>query len=497
MNLSYIIKGKGIDFMLDTLPFKLKKILIMGLLASAWSSAAQAEIVLPDFSSASESALSTSEESRIGRQIVAQIRAANGIVVDAEINAYIQSLGARLLKASGRSPFQYYFFMVEDGTINAFALPGGVIGMNAGLMLFASTESEMASVLGHEIAHVTQRHLARKQELQSRNQWLSIAAMIMAGIAASKTKTPGLVVAGAGAGATAELAYSRDFEREADRIGMQIMAKAQFDVQDMSRFFQTLGQQSRYNKDTPFAFLLTHPLTPERVAEAQNRALNYPAVGAPSSLDFLLSKAKLGVLAADTPISAVLQYQAMDEPSDKLAAGVFFYGYAYAQLAAGNPVEATTLMAKAQAKLPKTRFLTTLAAEIEQASGRGDKALSIYQTALNSAPKDRPLILSEIRQLLMNQQKTLASQRLETLLSLSPNDPDFLRLQAQSYADVDAFRSHAAEGNALFLEGSYESAIVQYKLATAAPSTDNRLRATIEARLKQAEQAMAAQKNNG
>jgi predicted Zn-dependent protease len=286
MNLSYVIKGKGIDFMLDTLPFKLKKILMVGLLAAAWSSAAQAEIVLPDFSSASESALSTSEESRIGRQIVAQIRAANGIVVDAEINAYIQSLGARLLKASGRSPFQYYFFMVEDGTINAFALPGGVIGMNAGLMLFANTESEMASVLGHEIAHVTQRHLARKQELQSRNQWLSIAAMIMAGIAASKTKTPGLVVAGAGAGATSELAYSRDFEREADRIGMQIMAKAQFDVQDMSRFFQTLGRQSRYNKDTPFAFLLTHPLTPERVAEAQNRALNYPAVGAPSSLDF-------------------------------------------------------------------------------------------------------------------------------------------------------------------------------------------------------------------
>lgn len=228
---------------------------------------------LPSLGDAGGTELSTNDERKLGELIMRDYRAFGAVTEDPDITAYITKLGGRIASAAGQSPSNFEFFLVADKSINAFAMPGGFIGVHTGLIANAQSEAELASVLSHEVGHVTQRHIARMFSQQKQTSLVSTAAFIAAILVAASNPqaAQGLAAAGAGYSIDQQLGFSRDAEREADRIGFTTLTKAGFDPQGMVDFFGRLQQSSRLYENNAPAYLRTHPLTTERISDIRNR----------------------------------------------------------------------------------------------------------------------------------------------------------------------------------------------------------------------------------
>ena len=225
---------------------------------------------LPDLGDSASSDLSPLAEQRIGAQIMRDIRWKDpAYLQDAEVEDYLNILGDRLVAAGPGAGLPFEFFGVNDPSLNAFAMPGGKIGVHTGLILAAQGESELAGVMSHEIAHVTQRHIARMVGKQGQFGVLMLASLLVAILAAKSSSqvSQAAIMTGQAAGLSSQLAYSRDFENEADRLGVQNLAAADFDVRGMPSFFERLQKNSRLYENNAPAYLRTHPLTGERITE--------------------------------------------------------------------------------------------------------------------------------------------------------------------------------------------------------------------------------------
>ncbi|WP_028310182.1 M48 family metalloprotease [Derxia gummosa] len=280
----------------------------------------RAQVNLPDLGDADTEALPPSQERKLGERVMAQGWAAHDIYDDYEITEYISALGLRLARASddlgnagallNLRPEDFRFFAVQDASINAFAMPGGFIGINTGLLTAAQSESELASVFGHEIGHVTQRHIARQMGGQRGANVAMIASLLVAVLAAaSRSNSSGdlataAMMAGQGSAIASQLAFSRDAEREADRVGFQTLTAAGFDPNGMVEFFGRLQRASRLYDAGNYAFLRTHPLTLERITDIEGRVRSVPPLAAPylDSPEFWLARARAR-LAEDTTIA--------------------------------------------------------------------------------------------------------------------------------------------------------------------------------------------------
>ncbi|HEV2007760.1 MAG TPA: M48 family metalloprotease, partial [Burkholderiales bacterium] len=258
---------------------------------------ASGQVSLPDLGDSSASVLSPQLERKLGESVMRDIRLNEpNFVDDPEINEYLNALGYKLLSAIPGARLDFEFFAVREPSINAFALPGGFVGVHTGLLTAADTESEVASVLAHEITHVTQHHIARLFGAQKQMQLPAMIAMAAAILAARSRPdvASGVAMAAQGAAISGQLSYSRDFEREADRIGFQTLQSAGFDVRAMPAFFEKLQRFTRISDDgSAPGYLRSHPLTADRVADAQNRAQNAPYHQHADSLQFHLVRAKL------------------------------------------------------------------------------------------------------------------------------------------------------------------------------------------------------------
>lgn len=250
---------------------------------------------LPDLGEVSRQYFSDQDEQTLGRAIMRDVYADPRYLDDPEIETYLNQLGYRLVSVSTRNQREFIFFVVDDPTINAFAMPGGNIGVHTGLLLVAQNESELASVVAHEISHVTQNHIARMVASQSQSYWPTLAALGLALLAARSNPN----VASAAIASTQaysiqnQLTYSRDYEREADRLGYELMAPAGFDPRGMSGFFNRLQRASRlYDSNAP-AYLRTHPLTSDRISDMEARSEVEPYRQVEDSLDFQLVRARL------------------------------------------------------------------------------------------------------------------------------------------------------------------------------------------------------------
>ncbi len=257
---------------------------------------AQTSLDLPDIGDPAAASLPLSQERRLAPIILRQLRSQLPVLEDVELNEYLSSLGNQLLSANRSNRLQFHFLLVNQPQINAFATPGGIVAINAGLMLAAESESELAGVLAHEITHVTQRHLARLLSEASKMSWVGYLAAIGAVLAAAYDSR--LVQLGTYAGLALpmerRLSYSRAFEHEADRIGMQLMATAGYNPAGMPQFFKRL--QSRESAGGTPEFLRTHPLTTERLSDALNRAALYQGEYRDDSKEFKFAKARLEAL---------------------------------------------------------------------------------------------------------------------------------------------------------------------------------------------------------
>ncbi|MDM4771102.1 M48 family metalloprotease [Solimonas sp. SE-A11] len=451
--------------------------------AAATQADSPAALDLPQIGEPADNTLSPSEEKTLGGRVVAQLYGANYMLEDPELREYISTLGWRLASASQTKPPSLTFFMIRDPRINAFALPGGYIGVNAGLLLAASNESEVAGVLGHELAHVTQRHIARTQEdtqVATVATWLAVIAAIIAG-SADPDVVIGALSVGQAMNYQRQVNYTRAHELEADRIGIQTMARAGFDPAGMGGFFSKLEQQSRlYGSGLP-EILRTHPLTTNRIAEARGRAAEMPKVVLKESIEFGFMQARARVLTAERPS------EAMDHYSNELAAGhdtpTNRYGLALALSVQGQADNADRVLAPLLEKYPRHVTLNLLQARILALQQKNDEALAVLARTTQLYPRYAPALLeyadtmmaagkpAEARQLLITREQTLGTQ-LETYNLLAQAARELNNLPEASYQT----------GVYLFLRGDAGNAIAQLDAGLRLPDLTPQERARLAAK---------------
>lgn len=444
---------------------------------------------LPELGDIASNELSLSAEKKIGQRLMYDIRAREpSYLDDPDVEAYLNQLGNRLVAVSSDPGFGMSFFALNDSSINAFAMPGGYIGVHSGLIIAAQSESELAGVLAHEISHVTQRHIAR-QVFQSRQvSMAAMAAMLVALLAArSNSQVASATVATSQAGAiSAQLAFSRDFERESDRLGFEIMQRSGLDVRGMSTFFTRLQRASRLYENNATAYLRTHPLTGERLTDMQNREqlLAYRQVA--DSLDFLLVRAKLRAMQG-TPGEAVRLFEAELRDKKFVAEAAAHYALAFAYFrardwaTAGQQLEILRQQGKASAPM-----IERLRAEVRLAQGDVAGGLGIYREAMVRYPHNLALALGYGAALIVARRFDESLRFAETQTQAHPEDIRFHRMRAESYAGLGRRAlQHLALAEVFALQGQTPGAVEQLELAQRAGDANFYEMSAIDARLRE------------
>lgn len=449
---------------------------------------------LPDLGEAAQADLTPAMEKRIGESTMRDIRLHEpSYMDDPEISGYINRLGSRLVAQSSAAGQSFEFFVLKDSTINAFAMPGGYIGVHTGLILAAQSESELASVLAHEISHVTQHHLARQVGLQSQAQLpmlLSLAVAILAARSHSDVSA-GAMMAGQAAGIQHQLSYSRDFEREADRVGLQLLERVGFDVRGMASFFVRLQKNGRLYENNAPSYLLTHPLTTERIADIENRIQAMPYKQVPDALDFLLVRAKLQA-GEGAPADAVTEFASQVKEhkfSNEIAAR---YGLAYAQWRAKNTIGAEQELDELRRQKASSAMIEGLAVELCMSRKDAPCALKILRPAIVRYPQERSLAYAQVDALLAAGQPQEALRATVDDLQMYPSDLRMHGLQAKTYAALGKrLLQHRAQAEVYVLQGQLLPAIEQLQLAQKADDGDFYEHSTVDSRLRELKQRQA------
>ena len=454
---------------------------------------------LPDLGDVSQAALTPLQERQIGQQSMMQIRASKQYLDDAEINDYLNQLGAKLVENSPEPSLDFEFFAVDDYSVNAFALPGGFIGVNAGLLLITQSESELASVLSHEISHVTQHHLARMIEGQRGDSLISMAAIAIAILAArTSPQAAEATIASVQAGnIQKQLNFTRANEEEADRIGLQLLQKSGFNTHAMPEFLERLQKATRLLDSNAPNYMRTHPITSDRIAEIENRIHNQPYRLIPDSLDFQLVRTKL-IAAQKTAPDAIAYF------SDAL--GTQNYGNPIAQryglvsaLLRDNQIQRAaqelTILRKQAKTNPMSKnspMIETLAGQVLRATKNYTEALAFYRTAVQNFPQHRALIYDYTDLLLQDNQAEIAVKLLTEQLTRHPSDTTLYDLQARAYAmQGKTLEQHQAQAYSYAWQGNLHAAIEQLELAKQAGGSFYQL-STIESDLRELREMLDA-----
>ncbi len=453
---------------------------------------------LPDLGDASAAVMSPHEERKLGEQIMREIRSSLEFVDDPEITQYLQDIGQKLAGHSGVSGPTFEFFAISDPTINAFALPGGFIGMHTGLLLAAQGESEVAAVLAHEIAHISQRHIQRMiaESQRTSKQVLAalLAGLVLAGSGEGQAGEAAIALATAG-GIQKQLNFTRTHEEEADRVGMQILAASGLDPMAMPVFFERLQAWGRLNETNLPEFLRTHPITTARIAESRNRAERYKYRQIPDSIEFHRVRAKLRATAKGDVNAIARSFE------ENLAAGKYRnleaerYGYALALLRsqrydAARGIANTLLQAH-----PEALSYLVLRAEVELGAGDSTKGLAYYAEASNKFPTSIVLTRYHAGALLKTGHARDARELIQKGLSEYPNDPTLHKMLATAAGESGAlFEAHRALAAYYYLNGNADAALQQLYIAKRFASGNEYLLAGVDARIKEIEQELAGQR---
>jgi predicted Zn-dependent protease len=449
---------------------------------------------LPDLGDVAQVDLSPQAERQIGNAIYRDIRLHEpGYLDDAEVTAYLNRLGMRLVAHSGGARQEFQFFVLRDPTLNAFAMPGGFIGVHTGLITAAQSESELASVIAHEISHVTQHHLARMVGKQNQAQLVSMLALAVAILASrsSSDLATGAMMAGQAAGLQSQLNYSRDFEREADRLGINLLEQSGYDIRGMGSFFERLQNYGRLYENNAPAYLRTHPLTTERIADMGNRISQRPYRQVPDSLDFLLVRAKLKALDGDAR-DAAAHFAGLVKERKFVSEPAAHYGYAVALARLKDWAGAERELGQARRLKAVSPMLETLAAELRLQQGDKEGALRTLRTAVQRYPQERALTYGMMEALLEAGRLDEAQQFGVADVQLYPSDSRMLGLLAKAYALMGKLaRQHRTQAEVYAANGQLLAAIEQLQLAQQARDGDFYDLAQIDARLRELKRQQA------
>jgi len=502
---------------------------------------------LPDIGSSAGELLTPARQAEYGGMMLRELRNYGYLVDDPLVDDWLQAMGTRLGSNSAQPQQKFTFFMLKDRQINAFATLGGYIGMNAGLVLTAEREDEVAAVLSHEISHVTQQHVLRSVEKAQRDQIPILLGMLAAVVAAQQAggnssgdATMAAITSGMGLMQQLQINFTRSNESEADRLGIRTLARSGYDVDAMAGFFERMSAAMRGNEggySTP-DFLRTHPVTVTRISEAKSRAeqmkkdtvllttatptgvrqervnpaepstdpikasgnpllpgsmqLSLPSIGLPRgpSGQFDWARERLRVLSAPTPSELVREYQDLRRSQKNGLSDPQRYGVAIAQLRDGGSAVQQALqdLQQLQSEHPDNLWVNLALGEAESRNGRHAEANRRFDALLQKLPQSRPVALT-YAQVLNEQGGVEAGKRaqamLRPLLARAGDDPVFQRTFARACELAgDTVRASEAYAEAAYLNGRPEQALLQFQALLKQPDLDYISRSRVDARIE-------------
>ncbi|MEY4589302.1 MAG: hypothetical protein RL497_1378 [Pseudomonadota bacterium] len=443
------------------------------------------ELQLPDLGDAGGGMMSPSEEYELGQKVLRIYRSNLPISKDPFYEVYLEALLQKLVTSSALKDKRLELLVIADKNLNAFAAPGGIVGVNTGIFLIAQSESQLASILSHELAHLSQRHFIRIQQKQAKVNMASLVGMI-GGIILGATAGPDAGIAAitaAQAGALdARLRFSRDMEQEADRIGMETLFLAGYPADAMPDMFEVMQSNSRYRTRVP-EFLLTHPLTENRIADSHSRADRYPKRPPSPDVDFQIAKARAILENEESPQFALKRFSE-ELKGTTLSSLTARYGLLLALIQTGQIDKAKNVLIELQKDYPALQPLVVAQADIAVKNNQAAQGIDILQQALKTQPNNH-LFTTRLAELLMeNSRYKECEALLVEYVKIKPKNAYSWYLLAEIHGLAGhILEVHKARAEYFILHGIYDKAEIQLRNALKLIGNDFQSRARIEQRL--------------
>ena len=448
---------------------------------------------LPMLGDTSSGMISPVQERQLGQKWLRLYRSQVPTSSDPLIIDYLEKLLNHLATFSQLENKELDLVLVQNSTLNAFAVPGGIIGVHTGLLSYARTENQLASVLAHELAHLSQRHYARQLEQEKKMSVPFYTAMLasLVLLASSGQSDAGMAALSAtqAAALDARLRFSRQNEQEADRIGMQTLIQAGLDPYAPAEMFEEMLRGVRYGRRPP-EFLLTHPVTESRVADARNRAMNYPRKVYADNLEFQLMRTRVRVYSEETPQLAVRRLKG-EVDGESAAPDASRYGLSLAHTLAGQYPEAREALKPLLEKEPDKLTYRIMATDIEVAAGNYAQALKTLDELLAENPGNHPLTIRLAEALMKSGDYQRSAEVLERYSRRRSNDDYVWYLLAEVNGLAGNIPGvHEARAEYFILNGIYDRAQIQLRNALKLSGDSFHRTALLEERLKYVEAMM-------
>ena len=458
----------------------------------SFSVAAQQGMRLPDMGSTTTRVLSPEQERTFARDFERYLRASNLLIEDPLITDFFDEMGFRLVSFSSRSNAPFTFFVIREPSINAFAAPAGVIGLHSGLILTAHSESEVAGVVAHEIAHVTQDHLARAMEAQQATSLptmlATLALAVAAGAAGSADASQAVLMSGMGLAQQFAINHTRQAEAEADRVGIGLLAAAGYDPNGMAKFFERLNMASRAMGQGPPEYLRTHPLTVNRVAEARSRADRMEVREVRDGTRFHFIQARLRVLMSQRNEQSIEWFRLRLEQGERPPEAMR-YGLALALMQARRFDEAREQLDQLLTADPDAQLYRLLEAELLLAKGSSREAIDLLAELYRSFPGSRKVTTQYAHALMHDSEPDRAARAATVIRAHLRDHPHDLRmtelLARAADRSGDPVRATEALAESYYLRGGVAEAIDQLEKVLARDDLDFYQRSRISARLNE------------
>ena len=422
------------------------------------------EIDLPELGDRVSGAVSSDEEKAIGEMFLQQVYSNAPLISDPIIFEYTEHLIYRLSEYSQVKDRYFKILLIDDDSLNAFAAPGGIIGVNGGLFLYSDNEGQFSSVLAHELAHLSQRHFARNV-LKSQDSNLASALVMVSSIAiALISNNPNAMAVGPAILQSQSLRYSRLFEKEADRVGFANLVKAGYHPESMGEMFENMNEIRRLSGDLPPEFLLTHPLSSSRISDAFNAAENLPTEGTKkNSLEFSLIKARLEIYYENIFQNSLRKFRERvnQDPTESN-----LYGLALAHQKNNNYEESLELINRLISSYPKNLVLNNTKVDFLFESGKYEDALVHVNKFLEISPRNYPLSISKSKILLSMERYFESEEIIRDQLLRKNNNPDlWLLLSEIQRSSKNIIGYHQSRAEYFLLLGQNERALNQLEFA--------------------------------
>ncbi len=457
----------------------------IGLVQGQVSSTSQKN-ALPEIGIVASDAISIDKEMVVGDIIMRQLRGQAPIINDPVLDEYLQDIGNRLVAQAENVKFPFEFFLVNSADINAFAFLGGHVGVHTGLIYNADNESELASVLAHEVSHVTQRHIARKMQAQQKASPLQLASILGSVLLAMANPEAGMAAMSASNAAAAQssINYTRSNEKEADRIGIQILAQSGYDPSAAATFFGKLAEKYRL-RTTPYAYLMTHPMPQSRIAEARSRARAFQTPPISESLNFHLAKARIQARYFSDAKSNIIYFESAIKKRSYVFKEAAQYGLALSYMADEQYSLATPIINSLLAKAPENPFYLDTFSDLSIANQQIGKAVELLSTHNHRTPHNQVITFNLANLLMEDGDYESAIQLLKDYLLVKPNTMLALQMLADAYGELrQMLEMHQSKAEVYALVAAYPRAIDElhtaYNFAGERTLEKQRIRARID-----------------